>query len=41
MLQYQSFANVKWRPAGLFVSDYMSAYRSGGCSELIGYVILC
>jgi len=25
----------------LFVSDHMSAYKSGGCSELIGDVFLC
>jgi len=38
ILNYQNFANSKWRTAALFVSDYMSAYRSGGCSELIGDV---
>jgi len=40
-LKYQNFANSKWRTAALFVSDYMSAYRSGWCSELIGDVLLC
>jgi len=40
-LKYQNFANSKWRTAALFVSDYMSAYRFGGCSELIGDVLLC
>jgi len=39
--KYQNFANSKWRTAALLVSNYMSAYRSGDCSELIGDVLLC
>ena len=39
--KYENFANSKWRTAALFVSDYMSAYRSGGCSESIADVHLC
>ena len=31
----------KYQTEFLFVSDYMSDYRSGGCSELIGDVFLC
>ena len=40
LLKYQNFSNSKWRTTALFVSDQMSAYRSRGCSELIGDVLL-
>ena len=41
IIKVSKFYKLKWRTAALFVSDYMSAYRSGGCSELIGDVLLC
>ena len=31
----------KYQTKFLFVGDYMSAYRSGECSELISDVFLC
>ena len=40
ILKYQNFANSKWRTAALFVSDYMPAYRSGKCSDIIADVLL-
>ena len=38
-LNYQNFANSKWRTTALFVSDYMSAYRSGIQGRRLGVTI--